>query len=54
MPWTTSQVTPVIGLPAASSCANWISSGYIDGDMMNDDADLAPVAGDAGLPLGVR
>ena len=39
--WTSSHVTPSTGLPSASICANWISSGYAR-NVMHDDADLAP------------
>src|SRR2546426_702198 len=50
--WTASQVTPATGLPPASVCASWISSGYIVATMYPLEIQLAqtlaggkPVAG---------
>ena len=50
---TSSIVTPAIGLPPASVCASWISSGYTLATWCTTTPILRPSPGSAGLPLRV-
>src|SRR5205823_7716604 len=50
--WTASQVTPATGLPGERLCQLDLERVHRR-DVMHDDADLAPVHGNRGLPLRV-